>query len=123
MLAQMDEVLGRLGPEHMSAHPCDEDADPASLPSPSSVFIKAMVHDWKQYPYIGGGYSCAHVGWTVEKGQAITQCIDKGRSGAIFFAGEATNIAQPGGTAHAALETGFRAADEVSAYLDMFFDD
>jgi hypothetical protein len=122
VLVQMDEVFSHLTSNHMSAHPSDEDEKPETLPSPSSVFIKAMYHDWKKYPYIGGGYSCARTGWNLDNCKAIAESICVGRSGGIFFAGEATNVTQPGGTAHAALETGVRAADEVSAYLDMYFD-
>ncbi len=36
----------------------------------------------------------------------------------MFFAGEATN-ALPGATAHSALETGLRAADQVAASLGL----
>jgi monoamine oxidase len=122
VLAQMDEVFSHLAPDHMSAYPNEGDETPSSLPSPSSVFIKAMYFDWKQCPYIGGGYSCARVGWNMDIASAIADGITEGRAGAIFFAGEATNVSQPGGTAHAALETGFRAADEVSSYLDMYYD-
>lgn len=123
ILTQMDEVMSKLAPRHMSADPSDEDEKPESLPRPSSVFIKAIVQDWSKQPYIGGGYSCGRIGWTLEKGRNIAEPIDVGNSAAIFFAGEASNVSQPGGTAHAALETGDRAADEVSAYLDEYFDD
>lgn len=123
ILAQMDEVVSKLSSRHMSSDPTDEDEKPEDLPRPSSVFIKAMVQDWSKQPYIGGGYSCGRIGWNLDKGRNIAEAIDVGNSGAIFFAGEATNISQPGGTAHSALETGDRAADEVSAYLDEYFDD
>lgn len=122
ILAQMDEVISKLAPRHMSADPSDEDEKPEDLPRPSSVFIKAITQDWSKQPYIGGGYCCGRTGWNLEKGRNIAEAIDVGSSGAIFFAGEATNVSQPGGTAHAALETGDRAADEVSAYLDEYFD-
>ena len=105
VLAQIDEVFHHLQPAHMSAEPSDEDETPEQLPKPSSVFVRGMIHDWQSVPYISGGYSCATLGWNVEKGQILADPISHGRSGTIFFAGEATNIAQPGGTAHAALET------------------
>jgi monoamine oxidase len=38
-------------------------------------------------------------------------------NGRIIFAGEATNDTRPGATAHSALETGVRAANEVSRII------
>lgn len=48
-----------------------------------------------------------HIGDTLSKAYA---------EGRLFFAGEATND-RPGATAHSALETGLRAAAQVSAAL------
>lgn len=51
--------------------------------------------------------SCRTLGDTLSKAYANER---------VFFAGEATND-RPGATAHAALETGLRAARQISAAL------
>ena len=121
ILDQLDDMFSHLQPSHMSAELSSDDETPDSLPKPSDVFIDAMIVDWASNKYIGGGYSCGRKGWNLQKAQAVQEPISIGRNGCIFFAGEATNVSQPGGTAHAALETGERAADEVSAFLDLYF--
>lgn len=99
----------------------DQRCPSQGLPRPSEVYLGGLVHDWQAEPYIGGGYCFAKAGSDVD---ACVQLAAKvgggggpGGKGSVFFAGEATNVTRPGGTAHAAMETGERAAGEVAAYL------
>ena len=81
------------------------------LPKASSVFVDGLVYDWAQkHPYIGGGYASPKAG----KGVNWNHILAKPIKNRVFFAGEATHHGA-GGTAHAALDTGIRAAAEVFA--------
>ena len=120
ILQQMDSVFSHLEPQHMSAEPVSSTSsksvlDPKSLPKPSEVFVGGTFWHWtpEHHPYIGGGYSSPVAG----KATALCDRLSKpyGESQNIFFAGEATNL--PGATAHAALESGIRAAQQVASHL------
>ena len=109
-------MFALLKQEHMSALKNDPFAEsPASLPKASEVYLGGMFWDWNpsHHPYIGGGYASPQAG-------TQANLIDRMRlpygNGNIFFAGEATNL--PGATAHAALESGLRAAKQVADYLE-----
>lgn len=114
-IEQLDKMFALLEPRHMSADPADPNKElPKELPTPSSALLGAMYWDWtpEHHPYIGGGY-CS------PKANTDTDRMDKLRlpygNENIFFAGEATNL--PGATAHAALESGVRAARQVSSVI------
>jgi monoamine oxidase len=111
-LSQLDEIFAKLEPRHMSANPDDPQNVVAlkSLPKPSEVYLGGMFWDWRpsHHPYIGGGYCSPTVGKPI----TIGDVLKKGNGNHMFFAGEATNH-RPGATAHAAMETGLRAADQV----------
>lgn len=115
-LAQLEKVFGRLEPRHMSADPDDpRNAQAlAALPKASEAFLGGMFWDWRpsHHPFIGGGYCSPLAGKPI----AIGEVLKKGNGRHMFFAGEATND-RPGATAHAALETGLRAAGQVASAL------
>jgi monoamine oxidase len=73
-----------------------------------------MFWDWqpKHHPYIGGGYCSPRVHCPIHSGDILS----RPHGPSMFFVGEATNDL-PGATAHAALETGLRAAAQVHAAL------
>jgi monoamine oxidase len=69
----------------------------------------AVTHDWGGDPFARGAYSYV----AVDGGDAratLAAPVD----GTLFFAGEATSTDGQGGTVNGALETGERAAEEVS---------
>jgi len=112
---QIDEVFSHLKQEHMSARKNDPHAQPlGSIPKASDAYLGGMFWDWNpsHHPYIGGGY-------VSPKSGSPAHLMDRMRlpygNGNMFFAGEATNL--PGATAHAALESGIRAAGQVADYL------
>lgn len=114
-IEQLDKMFSLLQPQHMAADLDEKDKEvPEELPKPSSAFLGAMYWDWnaEHHPYIGGGYCSPKV-------NRDTDAIDKLRlpygNNNIFFAGEATNL--PGATAHAALESGVRSAQQVADVL------
>ncbi len=134
MVDQLDMVFGLLEDKHLNADPSSSsNVSAKSLPKASDVFVKGMVYNWSEsHPYVGGGYSS----WTVPKTRytnghsdsddsmstdillcqkVLAQPISIGTQPRIFFAGEATNT--PGVTAHAALESGRRAAQEIISSL------
>ncbi len=113
-LAQLDEIFSYLKPEHMNADLTDADIEkPADLPKPSDVCLGGMFWDWnaEHHPYIGGGYCSSKVNTSADTISRLMKPYGKH----VFFAGEATNM--PGATAHAALESGDRAADNVCSSL------
>jgi monoamine oxidase len=115
-VAQLEEVFNALEPRHMSANPLDPQNVKAlqQLPKASEAYLGGMFWDWRpsHHPYIGGGYCSPLAGKPILIGDILKQGYGKH----MFFAGEATND-RPGATAHAALETGFRAAKQVAAAL------
>lgn len=118
VLNQMNQVFSLLEPKHMSGDPLSSSQSsslsPSSLRKPSEVFLGGTFWHWnpKHHPYIGGGYSSPVAGKATFVGERLSQPYGNNN---IFFAGEATSL--PGATAHAALESGVRAADQVSRYL------
>jgi monoamine oxidase len=85
----------------------------ASLPKPMDVYLGGFTHQWtpEATPYIGGGFHSPLAGGRSDYASVIARPV-----GNIFFCGEVTSL-KAGGTAHAALETGLRAAREVASYL------
>ena len=113
-VAQLDEVFSLLEPRHMAADLSDANIQqPSDLKKPSDAYLGGMFWDWNpsHHPYIGGGY-CSPKS---EKAAHLISVLSKPYGKHIYFAGEATNL--PGATAHAALESGERAAGQVAAYL------
>ena len=115
-LHQLDEIFSQLEPRHMSANPDDPQNVVAlkNLPKPSEVYLGGMFWDWRpsHHPYIGGGYCSPLAGRPI----TIGEVLKKGNGEHMFFAGEASNH-RPGATAHAAMETGLRAAEQVHKAL------
>lgn len=114
-LAQLEKVFSMLEPRHMNGDLKEKNIEtPESLPKASEAYLGGMYWDWRpqHHPYIGGGYCSPLAGKPINYGDILSQpCGPK-----MFFAGESTN-ARPCATAHAALETGLRAADHVAAAL------
>lgn len=71
------------------------------------------VGRWPTDPCIQGGYSFLPPNATVAQRRDLAAPVD----GILFFAGEATHTAGEPATVHGAIETGYRAADEVLASL------
>jgi monoamine oxidase len=65
-------------------------------------------HDWQHDPYARGAYSYVLTGGTAARAALARPLEDT-----LFFAGEATDVADESGTVAGALESGTRAADEV----------
>ena len=66
------------------------------------------LHNWQADPFSRGAYSWAKVGG-IEAAAELARPVDF----TLFFAGEATDSNGHNGTVHAALESGYRAAQEV----------
>ncbi len=64
---------------------------------------------WPVHPFVQGGYSFLPPGGTVQHRRDLAAPVD----GVLFFAGEATHTHGEPATVHGAIETGYRAADEV----------
>ncbi len=69
---------------------------------------RADSHDWSDDPFARGAYAYPRVGGALA---ARGLAAPVGRT--LFFAGEATHTGTACGTVHGAIETGYRAADEV----------
>jgi hypothetical protein len=117
VLDQMDQIFSYLEPHHMTGEQSDvvTTLSPKALPKPSEVFLGGTFWHWtpEHHPYIGGGYSSPIVG----KATGLCDRLSKpyGEYQNIYFAGEVTSL--PGATAHAALESGVRAAEQVARHL------
>ena len=98
-LAQLDRAFSLLSSRHMSAD-IHAEQQQGPLAKPSKVFIGGMIKKWtpESNPYIGGGYCSPIVGKAINYGEALARPC--GPNDSIFFAGEATNALQPGGTVH-----------------------
>jgi monoamine oxidase len=70
------------------------------------------LHDWQADPFARGAYSWAQVGG-VGAAAELARPLDF----TLFFAGEATDSNGHNGTVHGALESGYRAAQEVLLVL------
>lgn len=76
--------------------------------------VEAMaVGRWPTDPFIRGGYTFLPPHATVDHRKDLATPED----GVLFFAGEATHTHGEPATVHGAIETGYRAADEVLASL------
>jgi len=75
-------------------------------------FAGAALHDWQSDPLSRGAYSYVTVGGD-EARATLAEPIEE----TLFFAGEATCVDGQSGTVNGAIESGERAADEVSAAL------
>ena len=64
---------------------------------------------WPVHPFTQGGYSFLPPGGTLQHRRDLAAPVD----GILFFAGEATHTHGEPATVHGAIETGYRAADEV----------
>ncbi len=71
------------------------------------------LHDWEADPYSRGAYSWTKVGG-IDAGAELARPVEF----TLFFAGEATDSNGHNGTVHAALESGYRAAQEVLLTLE-----
>jgi monoamine oxidase len=87
----------------------------AALPSGTRIGQVAQysVELWPQDPFSRGAYSFLPVGIDLKEREALAEPIDD----ALFFAGEATHRDGEAATVHGAIETGYRAAEEVRAAL------
>ncbi|HEX4487250.1 MAG TPA: FAD-dependent oxidoreductase, partial [Terriglobales bacterium] len=70
----------------------------------------AYVHDWQSDPWSRGAYSYVKVG-----GDRAEQDLGAPLNGALFFAGEATDIVGNNGTVNGAIASGKRVAKEITA--------
>jgi monoamine oxidase len=68
---------------------------------------------WPVDPFVRGGYSFLPVGGTVQHRKDLAEPV----GGVLFFAGEATHSGGEAATVHGAIETGYRAANEVVGSL------
>lgn len=66
------------------------------------------LHDWQTDPFAFGAYSYGKVG-----ADGAQETIAAPLQNALFFAGEATDSAGHNGTVHAAITSGYRAANEI----------
>jgi monoamine oxidase/cytochrome b involved in lipid metabolism len=114
-VGQLDSIFSLLEPRHMAADPTAEPRQmPAQLKKASDAFLGGMFWDWtpQHHPYIGGGYCSPAARQIADAPDSLRSAYGNGN---IFFAGEATTL--PGATAHAALESGVRAAAQVNSVL------
>lgn len=74
----------------------------------SASFVEAHVQNWTAMPYIRGAYSYSTVGMGDARTVAARPLADT-----LFFAGEAMNTNGHFQTVHGAVETGYRAVNEL----------
>jgi len=72
-----------------------------------ALLVGTYAHDWQRDPFSRGAYSYAAVG-----GRNAASQLAKPMRGTLFFAGEATSSDETG-TVAGAIESGFRAANEM----------
>ena len=75
----------------------------------SRLFEAGHVADWGKEPFVRGLYSYPMATTTEAHREALAAPLD----GKIFFAGEATDLLGHTGTVHGAVESGWRAADQI----------
>lgn len=73
-----------------------------------NLLERAHVHDWQSDPFSLGAYSYGKMG-----ADGAQQIISAPLENTLFFAGEATDTAGHNGTVHAAIASGYRAANEI----------
>lgn len=72
-------------------------------------FADGYIMDWGKEPFIKGGYSYPIVGGGITKRQMLAKKLNN----SVFFAGEATHTQGHSATVHGAIETGYRAVQEI----------
>ncbi|NDJ53573.1 MAG: FAD-dependent oxidoreductase, partial [Chloroflexi bacterium] len=80
-------------------------------PQVREALIGGRVVNWQQDPFTRMGYSYVPVGATGQRA-VLAEALDD----TLYFAGEATHVIRPG-TVHGAIESGWRAVDEILASL------
>ncbi|GLD99343.1 hypothetical protein PINS_up008062 [Pythium insidiosum] len=103
-----DEIISRFVAQLDSIYGTEDNPTPASR-----SLVRGMYFDWGDVEYIRGGYGYPRVGQSDTAAEDLARNIDR----RVFFAGEATSFEQPGMTVHSAMDTGTRAAGEVTASL------
>lgn len=128
VLDQLNSVFSLLEDRHMAATPASSYGNVElrearkNLKRPSEAFLGGMFWDWnaQHYPYITGGYCSPRAGKNTKLMKLLAEPYSHtGHNHSrkiIFFAGEATN-STAGSTAHAALDSGRRAAEQVAKNL------
>lgn len=71
-------------------------------------FVSAHTHNWQSDPLSRGAYSYVAVG-----GSDVQREFAAPLKNTLFFAGEATNFEGHHGTVHGAIQSGYRAAEEI----------
>jgi monoamine oxidase len=71
--------------------------------------VGSAMQRWSQMPAFRGAYSYLPVGTGVSARRTLAEPI----GGRLFFAGEATHTGGEAATVHGAIETGYRAAEEL----------
>lgn len=108
------EYLSNLGEQavYVALHELDEFFGDRKA---TENFVDSYIIDWSKEPYIKGAYSYPSFNSEPERISLAEPIDDK-----IFFAGEATNAWGHLGTAHGALETGYRAVKELIESIELF---
>jgi monoamine oxidase len=75
-------------------------------------FLRGRMQDWSRDPYALGAYTYTPIGGGWARAELARPLGDS-----LFFAGEATHAEGHLATVHGAIETGWRAADEILARL------
>lgn len=76
----------------------------------TAFFLDSHVEDWSKNPFVGGAYSYPKVGTRLADRAELAKNV----AGKLFFAGEASHFEGHSATMHGAMETGLRAAGEIS---------
>ncbi len=109
--AERARALDRLSEEQAVEFALDELCRLFRSTEPRQQFLKGMRASWNDDPWARGGYSHVPVGAYGAR-QALARPLEK----TIFFAGEATVIENSPATVHGAIESGLRAAKELSSH-------
>jgi len=75
----------------------------------SAALVDSHIQDWSKEPFIRGAYSYPNPGSEPLR-STLAQSIDK----KLYFAGEATHHQGHFATVHGAMETAYRAVDELT---------
>jgi monoamine oxidase len=110
--AEAAETLDSLSEEAALAIGMEELSTMLNQPDLAKHCLAAKRYSWATQPFIGGGY--AHV----PAGAADARIALAKPEGKLFFAGEATAYNSNPQTVHGALESGWRAAREILAFLE-----
>jgi monoamine oxidase len=80
----------------------------ASIEEIEGLLVEAFFHDWQTDPFSRGAYSYGKV-----NADGAQETLARPVQNTLFFAGEATDTTGQNGTVHAAIATGYRAAEEI----------